>query len=117
MCNSETQEQFFHELPFVHHRHSPHMQPAYPQLLVEDPVVTATQLEALAELCLAPGRSWRCAPMACSLLGFAMRKAMLPPPPSGKGDGDGKVVVAAQWGGQVQADSGTRIVPRVSMAP
>ncbi|EFJ44806.1 hypothetical protein VOLCADRAFT_118629 [Volvox carteri f. nagariensis] len=55
------------------------------QALVEDTAVSATQLEALAELCLAPGRPWRCAPMACSLLGFAMRKALAaaPPPPSG----------------------------------
>ncbi|GLC35847.1 hypothetical protein PLESTM_000375000 [Pleodorina starrii] len=49
--------------------------------MVEDPAVSAAQLEALAELCLAPGRPWRCAPMACGLLGFAMRKALAPPPP------------------------------------
>jgi hypothetical protein len=84
--------------------------------MVEDAAVTAAQLEGLAELCLAPGRPWRCAPMACSLLGFAMRKALAPPPAS---QYPARPVIAAgaaaaECGG---ADLTIGIVARVSAAP
>lgn len=46
------------------------------QALVETPAVSAAQLEALAELCLAPGRPWRCPAIAAGLLGFTLRRAL-----------------------------------------
>ncbi|GFR41449.1 hypothetical protein Agub_g2136, partial [Astrephomene gubernaculifera] len=53
------------------------------QALIQDPAVSAPQLEALAELCLAPDCPWRCAPLACGLLGFALRAALTAAAPAG----------------------------------
>ncbi|KXZ56788.1 hypothetical protein GPECTOR_1g71 [Gonium pectorale] len=51
-------------------------QKAVLQALIQEQSVRASHLEALAELCLTPSSPWRCAAMACGLLGFALRKAL-----------------------------------------